>query len=124
MGRKQAVVAATVATGVFAAVGVAAATIPDSEGVIHSCYMKSGGALRVVDDETTPCGKGETALSWGQQGPPGPLGLPGPPVPRDRLDHRESATPGSCPAQHPRALSAPVKTTSSPPFPYRPARMC
>jgi hypothetical protein len=60
-----------------ATAGVAYATIPDSGGVIHACYMKSGGNLRVIDASVTNCKSSETALDWnqiGQQGPPGPPG--------------------------------------------------
>jgi hypothetical protein len=58
------------ATGIaFAALvvafgGVAFATIPDSSGTIHACYMKSGGQLRVVDSKS--CRQNETALAWSQ----------------------------------------------------------
>jgi len=58
--------------------GVAFATIPDRGGVIHSCYSKFGGAVRVID--TGSCRATETALNWnqaGQQGPAGPQGPPG-----------------------------------------------
>jgi hypothetical protein len=58
--------------------GVAYATIPDGGGVIHGCYAKSGGALRVIDNTVTNCKTGETALQWGVQGPQGPQGLQGP----------------------------------------------
>lgn len=63
-----------------AAVGVAWAAIPDNFGVIHSCYAKSGGSLRVIDTVGT-CKNGETALDWNQigpQGPAGPTGATGP----------------------------------------------
>lgn len=56
--------------------GVAYASIPDSAGVIHACYVKSGGALRVVD---SACKSSETSLSWNQNGVPGPAGPAGPP---------------------------------------------
>jgi hypothetical protein len=59
--------------------GIAFATIPDASGVIHVCYMKSGGALRVIDDGVTNCKQGETALEWNVQGVPGPPGPPGAP---------------------------------------------
>jgi hypothetical protein len=64
--------------GVSLAVGaVALATIPDSNGAIHGCYVKSGGTLRVIDDAVTPCKSGETSLNWNTAGPPGPPGLSG-----------------------------------------------
>ncbi len=40
---------------------VAYATIPDPAGVIHGCYSKSGGTLRVIDDSVTQCKSGETS---------------------------------------------------------------
>jgi hypothetical protein len=75
-------VAAMAVTG-----GVALATIPDSGGVIHSCYSKSGGAIRVIDAGVTQCAKSETALDWnlkgqkGDPGTPGAAGATGPPGP-------------------------------------------
>jgi len=55
---------------------VAYATIPAS-GVIHGCYLKSGGALRVIDNSVTSCKSGETALNWNVSGPSGPSGATG-----------------------------------------------
>jgi hypothetical protein len=61
------------------------AGIPDSQGVIHACYVKNPGILRVVDTATKDqCTKLETALTWNQtgprglQGPAGPQGAAGP----------------------------------------------
>ena len=69
MSRK--VVTACATAGAIAAVlgGVAAASIPDSAGVIHACYTRSSGALRIAD--TTACTSKETALSWNNVGPAG-----------------------------------------------------
>lgn len=61
--------------------GVAYATIPDGSGIIHACYTKSGGVLRVIDSSSASCGAKETALDWNRQGPPGPQGLEGEPGP-------------------------------------------
>jgi collagen triple helix repeat protein len=58
--------------------GVAYATIPDGTGLIHGCYAKSGGALRVIDGSVTNCKTGETSLNWNQAGQPGPPGVQGP----------------------------------------------
>ncbi len=69
-----AVLAGTAAAGV-------AASIPDASGVIHSCYRKNGGNLRVVDPSTGRCLPSEIALSWNQTGPTGPRGSTGSPGP-------------------------------------------
>jgi hypothetical protein len=66
--------AAVVATG---AVFIAQAAIPDGDGVIHACYQKTTGDLRVVDDQNS-CKNTETPLAWGQTGPEGPQGDEGP----------------------------------------------
>lgn len=78
--------AAIVTAGIMVAgAAVAYATIPDVNGVIHACYTKSGGSLRVIDDSVTNCKSTETSLSWnvqgvmGPQGPAGPPGIQGPP---------------------------------------------
>ena len=55
-------VVAVVAAALLVVAGVAYATIPDSGGVIHGCYSKSGGSLRVIDASVTNCSKSETAL--------------------------------------------------------------
>jgi hypothetical protein len=61
--------------------GVAVASIPDSQGVIHGCYVTSGGRLRVIDSgKGQKCRPAETSLNWnitGPQGKPGPQGQPG-----------------------------------------------
>ena len=62
--------------------GVAYATIPDDHGVIHGCYTRSGGALRVIDAGVTNCTSKETALNWSVTGPEGPAGPAGPAGPQ------------------------------------------
>jgi hypothetical protein len=69
------------AVATVALAGTAYATIPAGDGVIDGCYAKSGGTLRVIDAAVTTCKSGETALSWSQQGVPGPTGAPGAPGP-------------------------------------------
>jgi hypothetical protein len=63
----------TAALAVFVAAGVVVtkATIPDAKGVIHACYSKSGGSIRVIDDSVTNCNANETALTWNLMGPAG-----------------------------------------------------
>jgi hypothetical protein len=71
----------TLAAAVAAALvggGIAYATIPDSTGVIHGCYQKSGGSLSVIDAGVTTCAKSQTELDWNVQGPTGPQGPQGP----------------------------------------------
>jgi hypothetical protein len=70
-------VALAAALGLVAVGGAASATIPDNNQVIHGCYSRSGGSLRVIDDSVTNCAKSETALSWNVTGQQGPQGLPG-----------------------------------------------
>jgi hypothetical protein len=69
-------VASTLAL-VFAMGGGAYAAIsPLHNGVIHTCYRKSGGELRVVRAGAR-CGRRERALAFEQRGPVGPRGAPG-----------------------------------------------
>jgi hypothetical protein len=67
--------ATTVAAALLGAAGVAYATIPDSSGVIHTCYSKSRATWRPIDHPTEQCKSNEESLSWNQAGPPG---TPGP----------------------------------------------
>jgi hypothetical protein len=57
----------------------AVAAIPDSGGKVNACYFKSGqkkGQLRLLVSGTN-CRKGETKVSWNQQGLQGLQGLAG-----------------------------------------------
>lgn len=47
--------------------GVAYASIPDSSGVIHGCYQKINGQLRVIDPGAGgACSSSESPLAWNQ----------------------------------------------------------
>jgi hypothetical protein len=88
--------------GLALAGGIAYATIPDSGGVIHACFKptdatKSGGAaLNVVDSESgATCKTGDTALTFNQQGPPGPQGPPGVTRADERFFARSLADPST-----------------------------
>ena len=73
-------IAVAVALVAIAAGSTAFAAIPDGGGVIHGCYDKNSGQLRVTDTDTnTPksCTSKEAALAWNQQGPAGPSGITG-----------------------------------------------
>jgi hypothetical protein len=62
----------------FTGVGFALASIPDADGVIHGCYRKSDGRLRVIDtDAGQTCLAGEKAIEWNRRGRRGPRGLQG-----------------------------------------------
>jgi hypothetical protein len=59
--------------------GVAYASIPGPDGVIHGCYKNNNpaqGALLAIDSAAS-CPSGYTALNWNQTGPQGPTGPPG-----------------------------------------------
>jgi hypothetical protein len=59
--------------------GVAAASVPDVNGVIHGCRKNTDGSLRVIDTaKVSTCPNGYTALDWSQTGPQGPAGPAGP----------------------------------------------
>jgi hypothetical protein len=55
--------------------GAAAASIPDSSGVIHACYKAAApdkGTLRVINTESgQACPSGYSSLAWNQSGPQG-----------------------------------------------------
>jgi hypothetical protein len=55
--------------------GLAYASIPGSNGVIHGCY-DARGALTVIDSSAT-CGSRLTPLNWNQTGPTGAVGPTG-----------------------------------------------
>lgn len=57
--------------------GVAWAAIPGPGGVIHGCYNKHGGQLRVIN-ASAKCRRKEAALNWSEIGPPGPHAGTGP----------------------------------------------
>jgi hypothetical protein len=73
-----AVVGAALAGG-----AVTLAAIPDSGGVIHGCYQKNVGNLRVIDVSAgDKCRPSEIAISWSETGPQGPAGPAGPQGPK------------------------------------------
>jgi hypothetical protein len=51
----NALAALVVVGSLSVAAGAAYATIPDDQGVIHACYTRSGGALRVIDASVRNC---------------------------------------------------------------------
>ena len=95
---RPAVVALAIVGALLVAGGIAYATIPDSSGVIHSCYHVNGqgtvdgsGTLRVIDPSSSnkdgsACKHDEKALDFNQTGPPGQPGQQGPPGPTGPSD--------------------------------------
>lgn len=78
--KRSGFIAAAVGISLSAGVGVAWSQIPDANGVIHACYTRSGGSLRIIDAGQN-CSSKETSLAWnqaGQQGPKGEAGATGP----------------------------------------------
>jgi hypothetical protein len=73
---------ASAVMGLTLAGGLAWASIPDANGVIHGCYKDVSGDLRVVDSATSSCKNNETSLVWNQAGTPGPQGPAGPQGPQ------------------------------------------
>ncbi|HST24582.1 MAG TPA: hypothetical protein VLJ76_01180 [Gaiellaceae bacterium] len=72
-------VGVAIGAALFGVATAVEAAIPDSTGVIHGCYKKSGGKLRVVDQTAgQSCASDETPLSWSQTGPQGAAGPQGP----------------------------------------------
>ena len=80
MGRSlRILLTATLVFTVAVGVGVATGAIPDGGGVIHGCYQKTQGQLRVVDTaQGQACSPSENPLNWSQSGPQGPQGPQGP----------------------------------------------
>lgn len=67
------------AAATLAAIGIAFAAIPASDGTISGCYKKSGGSFRVIDSQAgTTCAATENPISFSQRGPTGPKGANGP----------------------------------------------
>lgn len=75
--RRALVLGVAVLAGSAAAV-IAYASIPDAGGVIHGCYQKNAGSLRVIDPSTDSCRSSEVPLNWNQTGPAGATGARGP----------------------------------------------
>lgn len=76
--RKPAVLALVVVT-LLAIGGIAYASIPGPDGVVHACYKISNpaqGALIAIDSAAS-CPSGYAVLNWSQTGPQGPAGPQG-----------------------------------------------
>jgi hypothetical protein len=70
--RVSVVVALAATFGGLLTAGVAVASIPDSHGVIHGCYVTRTGALSVIDTARVHrCARGSKSLTWNHAGPAG-----------------------------------------------------
>jgi hypothetical protein len=78
MPGRRGVAAAVVVVAAIAVGGIAYASIPDANGVIHGCYRKTTGELIVIDSGGKGCEEGWKPLNWSQTGPTGLTGLTGP----------------------------------------------
>jgi hypothetical protein len=76
----------------FGIVSAVQASIPDN-GVIHGCYQKNAGNLRVVDPRSGSCRASEVALDWNQLGPMGATGPSGPSGPSGQTGPSGAAGP-------------------------------
>lgn len=65
---KRVLIVVLAVVAVAAAATFAVASIPDSNGVIHTCY-KVNGVLHVINYPTENCTVHETALNWSQSSP-------------------------------------------------------
>jgi hypothetical protein len=79
MSRKAnaAVVIAAMTAGALAS-GIAVASVPGTDGTIHSCYSQAKGTWRPIDYPKQKCASNETELVWSQTGPQGATGPTGP----------------------------------------------
>lgn len=57
--------------------GIALASTPTSTSVIHGCYDRDTGVLRVLDVSVATCASSEATLDWNRRGPAGPAGVSG-----------------------------------------------
>lgn len=73
IGRKVLTTAIAALCLVGVGAGIAWASIPGPDGVIHGCRKNTDGSLRAIDSAAT-CPSGWTELNWNQTGPQGPAG--------------------------------------------------
>ena len=59
--------------------GTVYAAIPNGNGKVYACYVKSTGAVRLINyPKVKNCKSGEKLIKWSAQGPAGPVGPQGP----------------------------------------------
>lgn len=79
LGTRGAVIATAVVslTGGLMLGGTAWSAVPDSGGVVHTCYSQANGTWRPIDYPSQKCKSGERLLDINQRGPAGPQGATG-----------------------------------------------
>jgi hypothetical protein len=85
MSSKWIATAVGAVTVTAAVAGLGYAAIPGGDGLIHACYDKQSGQVRIFDPSGGPikaCGKGEQEVFWNQTGPQGETGSMGPAGPQ------------------------------------------
>jgi hypothetical protein len=99
--RSRFAVAIAVAVVLVGVGSIASASIPDARGVLHGCYAKINGALRIIDTgRGQVCSGTENSVVWSQRGPTGAQGVPGPAGPQ--------GTPGAQGADGAKGATGPV----------------
>jgi hypothetical protein len=79
IGTKSGMAAIIIGIVAAAAFGIVVVTgIPDSAGVIHACYGKITGNVRIVQTASQCHSSLERPIAWRQEGEPGPQGPIGP----------------------------------------------
>jgi hypothetical protein len=59
--------------------GTVYAAIPNGSGTFHACYVKSTGAVKLINyPKVKTCKAGEKLINWNAKGPAGPAGAQGP----------------------------------------------
>ena len=85
-------------TGGAYATGILGSPV-DAEGLIHGCYQKYNGTVRVVAADDPTCRANEQAIAWRQTGPKGDAGAKGaqgePGAEGDKGDAGAKGVPGS-----------------------------
>lgn len=109
---QRVIVLSTIVTILLAVISYA--SIPDASGIIHGCYKKNGGTLRVLEDSTTQCSANESPVFWNQAGPQGPVGPQGLAGPQGETGPQGPAgSPGSLPAAAFAVASSPLSYIGS-----------
>ena len=76
IAKRSGIVISALAVAAFVSMGVADA-VTTSNNVIHGCYAKSDGKVRILRSGQQ-CNSNEYAVQWNEQGPAGMTGDTGP----------------------------------------------